>query len=140
MTDSLMRTLGIEHYHVDHIYKGPSGQRTLTDMCIVTLNSNNHREDALKQAERNPAALKTGTSELKVDRAKPQAQLQRNNALRKASDILKKSVETSSKVEIVWKKEGSKDREIHVNGAAAFRQASDEAQGVFLQPFDHLHF
>ena len=70
-----------------------------------------------------------------MDRAKTQIQLNRNGALRKAVDVLKKEVGGDTKVEIVWRKIGSRDREVTVNGDQAFRQTIDDSQGVFLAGF-----
>ena len=73
------------------------------------------------------------------DRAKPALQLQRNGALRKALDFLKKaSVNQGQTIEIVWLKEDTKDknREVRVNGALAFCQTLDDMPGIFVSPFN----
>ena len=73
-----------------------------------------------------------------MDRAKIFAQLNRNNALRKASDALKKEIPKDGEVSIVWKKTGSKDREVEVNGVPAFRQTISDSIGNFLSAFSYL--
>ena len=40
MIDKMMADFGVGQFSVDPIYKGAAGQRTLTDMCIVVVNSN----------------------------------------------------------------------------------------------------
>ena len=86
--------------------------------------------------------LARGTrSARKVDRAKIDMQRQQNIALRKASDALKSLPAcTGKKIEIIWKKSDAKDkdREIHLDGIAVFRQKLDDAKGIFLPPFAHL--
>ena len=52
--DKLMADLGVHRFSVESIYKGPTGQRVLTDMCVVAVNSNNEREKVLKVYEKNP--------------------------------------------------------------------------------------
>ena len=77
-------------------------------------------------------------NELKIDRAKTAIQIQRNNHLRKALDILKKDTSCVGKtVEIVWQQEDKKDksREVWVDKVPAFRQTSDDLSGSFLPPF-----
>ena len=137
--DKLMADFGINQFSVDPIYKGPAGQRNLTDMCVVAVNSNNVRENFLKEYEKKSGQNNnSGYTDLKVDRAKSAAQLSRNNALRKASDILKKEAPSNSEVKNGWKKTGSKDREVEVNGNPVFRQTISDSSGIFLAPFAHL--
>ena len=64
--------------------------------------------------------------------------MNRNAALRKASDALKKKVPEGTKIEIVWKKTGSKDREVEVAGTPAFRQTIDDQVGTFLSSYADL--
>ena len=130
---------GVEHYTVENIYKGPPNQRVLTDMCIIVMKSHGHREDALKHIEKDIASFKgPGPNELKFDRAKTLLQLGRNNALRKVADLLKKEVSDAASVEIVWKMDGTKNREVHVAKQPAFRQTIDDQKGVFLDRFSSL--
>ena len=107
-------------------------------MCVITLPSNSCRENALRTIEKKAGEFKgPAPSDLKFDRAKTLSQLNRNNSLRKAADALKKVVDAAS-VEIVWRKDGSKDREVLVNQKLAFRQTVDEAIGTFLHPYQTL--
>ena len=135
----MMIELSVEQFSVGHIYKGPGGARTLTDMAIVCLNSNGHREEALKTYEKDPNKFKKDDwADLKIDRAKTLQQLNRNNALRKAADLFKQKVSGNFLIEIVWKKEGSKDREVQVDKNPAFRQTIDDSKGIFLDPYTAL--
>ena len=43
-----LQHIGCNHINVEHIYKGPQGQRILTDMCVVDVGSNLIREKVLK--------------------------------------------------------------------------------------------
>ena len=40
--------IGLTAFLIEHVYKGPPGQRSLTDMCVVELRADAIREDALK--------------------------------------------------------------------------------------------
>ena len=66
------------------------------------------------------------------------SQLNRNSVLRKTCDLLKKNVQDPNTVEIIWKKMGSKDREVQVNKIPAFRLTIDDNIGTFLDPFSSL--
>ena len=50
----------------------------------------------------------------------------------------RKQRKNGTKVEIVWRKEGSKDREVEVGGIPAFRQTIDDATSAFLSSFVDL--
>ena len=107
-------------------------------MCVITLPSNSCCESALRTIGKKAGEFKgPAPNDLKFDRAKTLSQLNRNNSLRKAADALKKVVDAAS-VEIVWRKDGSKDREVLVNQKLAFRQTVDEAIGTFLHPYQTL--
>ena len=130
-----MKKLGIDDFSVEDIYKGLGSQRSLSDMCVVTLPSNSCRESTLRSIEKKTGDFKgPAPNDLKFDRAKTLSQLNRNNALRKASDALKKVVDASS-VEILWRKEGSKHREVLINNQSVFRQEIDDILGQFLNPY-----
>ena len=105
---------------------------------MIILPSNSNREGALRTIEKKVGKFKgPAPNDLKFDRAKTLSQLNRNNSLRKAADALKKVVDAAS-VEIVWRKDGSKDREVLVNQKLVFRQTVDEAIGSFLHPYQTL--
>ena len=94
-------------------------------MCVAELASNLVREMALHELSKQ--AVKDDVNrELKVDRARTAGQLQRNTALREASDRLKADAKNKGKeVTIVWKRENDpsdKAREVHVGGILAFCQ------------------
>ena len=75
---------------------------------------------------------------MKIDRAKPAAQLARNSALRRAVDVLKKDVRcTSQEVKIEWLLDdrSNKNREVRVGDKIAFVQSSSDMIGTFLPPF-----
>ena len=73
-------------------------------MCVLEYPSNQIRESCLKAMKRKKLEDPHG-GELKVDRAKTALQIQRNGALRKAMDSLKKNPAYQGKpVEIDWKK------------------------------------
>ena len=69
IVDDLMSQAGITHFIMENIFKG--SQRSLTDMCVVTLDSNSCRESVLRQAEKSPANFKGPVpNDIKFDRAK----------------------------------------------------------------------
>ena len=130
---------GANYHHIDHVYKGLPGQRSLTDMCIIECNSHSDREQILKDLNKKSRKDKT-SADLNIDRAKTKLQLQRNSSLRKAADILKKDKElTGKKIEIIWKKSesGNKDREVKVNDQVTFCQKISDLKGSFVSPFNY---
>ena len=109
----------------------------LSDMCVFEYPSNQIRENCLKTMEKKKLEDPSG-GELKNDRAKTALQIQRNGALRKAVDSLKKNPAYQGKInEIFWKKNDpkDKDREIRVDGSLAFCQTIDDVSGRFIPPF-----
>ena len=138
--DKMSGDIGIKYQSVDHVYKGKSGQRSLSDMCIVEFSSNEDRERALQLANKK-SWKDSAAGDLKIDRAKTKFQIHRNNFLRKAEETLRKQNENKNKrIEIIWKKDetGNKDREVLVDGIPAFRQKISDFQGDFLSPFSNL--
>ena len=137
---AILDTLGVKYASAEHIFKGPSGQRTATDMCIIEFSSNSVREQILKELLKK--TVKDDTNAVIVfDRAKTTMQLQRNAALRRAMDTLKKHRQYSDRdIKIFWKKENSNDkrREVHVDGIPAFLQNIDDLSGTFVAPFNFL--
>ena len=71
---------------------------------------------------------------LKIDRAKSAGQLQRNSALTRASDSLKKANSTKE-VKIIWQKDDRNDkgREVIVGNEIVFHQEIDDRS--FVTPF-----
>ena len=127
-------------FFLDHIYKGPSNARVLTDMCVVTFQSNSIREIVLKQV-RGKTQYDLSRNELTIDRAKTASQLARNSALRRASDILKKDPRCTGKsVEIMWRMTDlkNKSREVQVEGVPVFQQGLDDPSGIFVGIFADL--
>ena len=133
-----LQGLGASHFTIEHIYKGPAGQRVLTDMCLIDLGSNSTREKVLKDLSSKPVIKDQARGELNFDRAKTASQLQRNAILRKVQDLVKKDERArGKKVEIVWRMTDTtnKDREITVENVSVFRQTIDDMKGSFLDPF-----
>ena len=88
--------IGVKSSNVEHVYKWSSGQRELSDMCIVELGSNSVREQALKELNKQ-TIHDASDHEIVVERAKTANQLQRNFYLRKVSDALKKEPTSKDK-------------------------------------------
>ena len=135
--DKILKEAGLPSCSLEHIYKGPASNRVLTDICLAEFSSNSIRETALNVLGKKGLKDPSG-NELKIDRAKTAIQIQRNNHLRKALDILKKDTSCVGKtVEIIWQQEDKKDksREVWVDKVPAFRQTSDDLSGSFLPPF-----
>ena len=120
---------------MEHIYKGPYGQRTLIDMCIAELPSNAAREAAVRSLS-DYAVQDLNGHVLKIDRAKTAGQIQRDSALMRASDSLKKG-NPNKEVKIIWQKDDRNDkgREETVGNDVAFRQEIDDVLGSFVSPF-----
>ena len=74
---------------LDHIYKGPKGQRELTDICVVEFASNSIREEVIKKFQKRSEINNAKLANLQADRAKTQIQLKRNTALRDALSKIK---------------------------------------------------
>ena len=76
---------------------------------------------------------------LSVARAKTAVQKKRNDALHRASDVLKKDDRSMQKsVTITWKTEGTKDRAVLVDGIQVFLQKATDLSGSFLPPFQDV--
>ena len=141
--ESILESVGAkgELVHVEHIWKGPPGQRSVSEMSTVELSSRQAREEALKKLTQDNSKLDGASGVLKVARAKTSTQLKRNSCLTRAADILKKDGRNNGKtVEICWKVDGSKDRQVQVAGQVAFSQTSSDLAGRFLAPFEALTF
>jgi len=126
---------------VDHIWKGPPGQRVVSGMSVVELSSRQAREEALKALTNDSSKLGNGPGTVQVGRAKTSMQLKRNGCLTKAADVLKKCNQNKGKsIQICWKVEGSKDRQVQLDGQVAFQQSSTDLAGRFTAPFERLTF
>ena len=127
---------------MDHIYKGPKGNRTLTDICIVETSSYEDRENAIKKFDSRSNSNSKTIGDLKIDRAKTQMQLKRNSSLRDALAKFKAdSRNKKENIEIIWKKSDPKDksREIMVEKDDGFQQDINDLVGSFVAPFDNLN-
>ena len=133
--------LGVVASRLDHIYKGPKGDRSLSDMCVMEFVSNAEREQVLKKFDKRDKSQDQVVGKLEVDRAKSQLQLKRNAALRDVEKTLKNDPRTKGKsIAIVWKKTDPKDknREVTVDGKSVFKQTNEDMTGNFLHAFSDL--
>ena len=96
-TSKIIQDLGISVLRSDHIFKGPKGQRELTDMSILEFSSREDRETVLHDFEKKCKYDKAVVGDLKADRAKTQLQLKRNANLRDACAKLKKDPRNKDK-------------------------------------------
>ena len=94
--------------NIEHIYKGPEGNRTISPMSIVDFASRSSREASLLKLNEATSLLKSdGKGKLEVQRAKTASQLKRNASLTRVCDLIKKGARAKDKtVDIVWKKDG----------------------------------
>ena len=108
----------------------------------MELSARHSREAVLKKAEGNHFEIKDCTgSKLSISRAKSALQLERNNCLRRVSDLLKKQDKAKSDaVEIAWQVEGSKTRQVKLGSVVAFVQEVDDSAGKFVGDFCSLRF
>ena len=121
--EAILQEIGSSVVRMDHIYKGPKGNRTLTDICIVETSSYEDRENAIKKFDSRPNPNSKVVGDLKIDRAKTQMQLKRNSSLRDALAKLKADPRNKKEnIEIIWKKSDPKDksREIMVGKGIDF--------------------
>ena len=125
---------------IEHIGKGPKNDRSLSGVSVVELSSRFVRETCLtKLQEDNSVFKKPALSMLSVARAKTAVQKKRNDALHRASDVLKKDDRSKNKsVTITWKTEGTKDRAVLVDGVQVFLQKATDLSGSFLPPFQDV--
>ena len=127
--------------NIEHVWKGPPGQRVISEICIVELSNRQTREAALKKLTEDNSKLDTGDGSLTVARAKTSMQLKRNGCLTKAADLLKKDSRNKNKtVEICWKMDDAKSRQVQVDGQIAFQQLASDLVGRFMAPFEALSF
>ena len=125
---------------IDHLYKGPAGNRSLSSSCLVEFASRAIREQVLGKFQ-GSSIKDSKQGELQFSRAKTQTQLSRNAALRDAAEILKKDSRVGKlPVEIIWQKTDKKDRsrEVQVNSTVVFSQSKDDLSGQFLGKFADL--
>lgn len=130
---------------VDHIYKGPRDDRSLTGTSIIELSSRSARELVLKKFQGGLSLQDSSATVLKVSRAKSALQLRRNANLRRALAALQKDpLGKDKKIEIEWQVEGGsskdrcKDRSVKMNEEVVFLQKVDDDCGIFSPQFAHL--
>ena len=125
---------------IEHIGKGPKGDRSLSGVSVVELSSRFGRESCLKKLQGDNAVLKKpALSMLSVGRAKTAIQKKRNDALHRASDGLKKDDRSKKEsITITWQIEGTKDRTVLVDGVQVFLQKVTDLTGSFLPPLQDV--
>ena len=94
----------------------------------------------MKQLTADNSILGTGAfSGISAKRAQTAVQRKRNEALHRASDMLKKDARCHGKsVTIEWQIENSKDRHVQADGIPIFLQTLTDLSGKFLKPFEDL--
>ena len=125
---------------IQHIFKGPVGSRSMSQLSVVEFSSRDLRERVLKKVdERGGSMPEDDSNNVSIKRAKIQWQLKRNASLKKASEILKKDPRAKDKeVTIEWQMEGTKDRAVKIGADVVFLQNKTDATGKFQKPFDSL--
>ena len=132
---------GVERIGVETIFKGRAGERIPTPISIIEFKTRVDREKFLTAAKATNQALTDGRGgSLRIDRAKTQVQLARNNNMKKAKDLVQShSAATGRAATIDWQKtvDGriTKDRTVEIGGQIAFTQGPKDLQGVFHAPF-----
>ena len=125
--------------NIEHVYKGPPGNRQITPMSIVELVSRSSREVSLLKLNETSSLMKSGgDGKMEVQKAKTASQLKRNGSLARVCELLKKDPRAKDKtVEIVWqdKEEGTKNRFVELTGVPIFKQTPTDLVGTFLSPF-----
>lgn len=125
---------------VEHIAEGPYGDRVLTPVSVVELACRTDRERALKNLQELGSGLKdTAGGSVSVTRAMTSIQLKRNASLLAVVSKLKKDSRCKDKVvEVQWQIDGSKNRDVQVDGNLVFAQLPDDVSGNFLAPFEDV--
>ena len=128
---------------VEHIFRGPSGDRKMSALSVVELPSRAVREQVLKKVQdrHKGIMLEDDQNQVSVKRAKTAWQLKRNANLKQAVDRLKKDGKLQGKEPVMaWKLEGTKDRAVNVGDVVAFLQKPTDACGIFLAPYQSVAF
>ena len=128
---------------VEHIFRGPSGDRKMSDLSIVELPSRAVREQVLKKVQdrHKGIMLEDDQNQVSVKRAKTAWQLKRNANLKQVVDRLKKDGKLQGKEPVIaWQLEGTKDRAVKVGDVVAFLQKPTDACGIFLAPYQNVVF
>ena len=121
MIEECLSKIGVRSnvLNIEHLWKGPPGNRSISAISLIELSSRGSRETAFKKLTEDTSILKNAGlgDEVSCARAKTSLQLKRNSALQKACETLKKDSRCDNKsVEIAWKIDGSKDRGMKVDG------------------------
>ena len=126
--------------NIEHVWKGPPGNRSMSAISVIEMSSRSVRETALKKITEDNSILESaGIGDIACARAKTSMQLKRNGSLQKVQERLKNEVRCAGKsIEICWKTEGSKDRGVKVDGRMVFLQNPKEITGSFLAPLQDL--
>ena len=124
--------------NVETIFKGSPGARSPTGVCLVELPTRAIREEVLTVLQ-SKSLKDSKDSLLVVKRGRTLQQKNRNDALRSALDIIKKSTVTdASKASILWQIEGSAERGIEIGGTVVFKQVRTDSFGSFVGTCAHL--
>ena len=124
---------------IDTVHKGPYNNRTPTPLSYVQFTSTTLRDHVLKFLTDNNHSLKHNDKTMRLDKMKPQLQLNRNYALKKAKELIEKHPDGNNKTIIIhWKNDNTTTRTITVNDVTAFTQTKDETTGTFSAPFNNI--
>ena len=108
-------------------------------ISLVELSSRTSREAVLKTLGGDKTTKNTDIGPILFTRAQTSMQRKRNSALGASFDLLKKDPRCRNKIpEIKWKIEGSKNRQVELDGQPIFLQSPGDCSGHFMTPFADL--
>ena len=115
---------------------GPDPNRKLSNIACVEFVSADVAQEFYKNITGSDFPCEVQGTKILIKGARTETQRERNTALKKAAELIKKSPESKDKnVEIVWKVQDSKTRQVKVNDIVAFTQLKDDRKGSFEAPY-----
>ena len=122
-----------------NIYRGAfakdKSERELTGVAIVEFSTSDVQRSVLRKIESDKLKCNIGGQNVDIKGGKSDSAIARDNALRQATDALKKGPRCAGKT---VKPEFTGNRGVVVNGDYAFDQPKGKSLGDFLEPFTDL--
>ena len=135
MEKIMAKFLSHKYLYVDNVMKGPKNDLILSNRGIVEFISESAAKHFINAVGKGSKHKLTSGAEITLKNDVTKLNRARNWAITKAEELLKADPLCRGK-EI--KTNMGNNREVKVDGKAAFIQASSELRGTFLTPFLHL--
>ena len=125
--------LSVTPLRVEEVYTYPKGQKKLTGVVLVDLNSEKAAQDLAKSVKENSYTVAGCT--VRVGFARTELQTKRNTQLRRAAELVKAVPEAEGQtVEVLW---GNK-RQVKVGDSVVYQQDKEGLGGSFSGAFSGL--